>query len=75
MEKKNRYSLKSGSPALRYLGLSTQLLGAIGIGIFAGYKLDKWLHTLPVFSCVLPLLILAGFYIKLARQLNNRKKE
>jgi hypothetical protein len=41
---------------LRYAGLGTQLLVSIGIAVFIGLKADQWLHTLPLFSCVLPLL-------------------
>jgi Putative F0F1-ATPase subunit Ca2+/Mg2+ transporter len=53
---------------LRYASLGTQLLVAIGIGVFAGLKADNWLNTLPLFSCLLPLLILAGIFYKLAKE-------
>jgi len=58
---------------LRYAGLGTQMLVSIGIAVFIGLKADKWLHTLPLFSCVLPLLVLAVIFYKLMRQTDNNK--
>ena len=57
---------------LRYAGLGTQMLVSIGIAVFIGLKTDKWLHTLPLFSCVLPLLVLAVAFYKLMRQTGNK---
>ena len=45
----------------KYLGLATQLMVAIGLGVFAGLKLDKWLaFKFPLLVWVLPLLILSA---------------
>ena len=60
---------------LKYAGLSTQLLAATGLGVFAGLKADKWLHTSPLFSCVLPLLILSGIFYKLIRETGRKGKD
>ncbi len=49
----------------RYSGLVFQMLAIIGIGVFGGIKIDKWLQTsFPVFTVVLSLLsvILAIYY-------------
>ena len=59
---------------LRYAGLGTQMLVSIGIAVFIGLKADKWLHTLPLFSCVLPLLVLAVIFYKLMRQTENKSE-
>lgn len=53
---------------MRYASLGTQLLVAIGLSVFIGIKLDKWLHTSPLLSCALPLLVLTVIFYKLARE-------
>jgi F0F1-type ATP synthase assembly protein I len=65
----------SNNDLLRYAGLASQLLAAIGLAVFAGLKADQWLHTSPVFTCVLPLLALGAFFYKLARDTGKQKKD
>lgn len=60
---------------MRYASLGTQLLAAIGLSVFIGIKLDKWLHTSPLLTCILPLLVLAGIFYKLARETKPPKNE
>jgi F0F1-type ATP synthase assembly protein I len=60
---------------LRYASLGTQMLVAIGIAVFIGLKADGWLHTMPLFSCALPLLVLVGIFYKLMRETGNKKKD
>ena len=60
---------------LRYAGLGSQLLVAIGLALFAGLKLDKWLHTSPLFTVALPLLILFGIFYKLVRETGKSKND
>ena len=60
---------------MRYAGLGTQLLVSIGIAVFIGLKADKWLHTSPIFSCTLPLLVLFGIFYKIMRQTGNKNEE
>lgn len=41
----------------RYSSLALQMLVIIGLGVFAGVKLDEWLHLgFPVFTLVLSVL-------------------
>lgn len=49
---------------LRYSGLGFQLAGAVGLGFFIGYELDKWQKTKePYYTLVFTMLFLAaGFY-------------
>ncbi len=56
----------------RYASLGTQILAGLAIAVFAGLKLDRWLHTLPLFSCALPLLVLGGIFYKLLRDTGNK---
>ncbi len=72
MKKKRPSSSNYKRDMLRYAGLGTQMLVSIGIAVFIGLKTDKWLHTLPLFSCVLPLLVLAVIFYKLMRQTGNK---
>lgn len=59
---------------MKYASLGTQLLVAIGLAVFAGLKLDQWLHVSPLFACVLPLLILSVIFYKLFRETGRKKK-
>jgi len=77
MKKKRKRSFSSNSQKdiLRYAGLGTQMLVSIGIAVFIGIKADQWLHTMPLFSCVLPLVILFAIFYKLMRQTDNKSKD
>jgi len=60
---------------MQYASLGTQLLVAIGLGVFVGLKADKWLHTSPLFSAALPLLVLSLMFYKLYRETSRQKKD
>ena len=72
-KRKKPFSNNNQKDILRYAGLGTQLLVAIGIAEFIGLKADQWLHTLPLFSCLLPLVVLLAIFYKLMRQTDNNK--
>lgn len=55
--------------------MGTQLLVSIGLAVFVGLKADKWLHTLPLFVCALPLLTLIGIFYKLIRDTAKPPKD
>lgn len=40
----------------KYSSIAFQMLAIILLGVFGGYKLDRWLNTLPVFTVILSLL-------------------
>jgi len=49
----------SKNEALKYAGMGTQMLIAIGIGVFIGKKLDAYFQTeRPVYTAVLALVFL-----------------
>lgn len=60
---------------MRYAGLATQLLVAIGLAVFAGIKADNWLHTSPLLTCVLPLLTLIAIFYKLIKETSKPRKK
>ncbi len=68
-------SNNSNRDLMRYASLGTQMLVAIGLAVFVGLKADKWLHTLPLLSCVLPLLTLIAIFYKLMRETAKPPKD
>jgi F0F1-type ATP synthase assembly protein I len=60
---------------LRFASLGTQLFAALGLAVFIGLKADKWLNTLPLLSCVLPLLTLIAIFYKLMRETAKPPKD
>ncbi len=50
---------------MRYATMGTQMLVIIGIGVFGGYNLDKWLEfKVPVFTLLLSLgSVAAAIYL------------
>jgi F0F1-type ATP synthase assembly protein I len=70
-----RQSPTNNKALLRYAGLGTQLLVAIGLALFAGLKADKWLHTSPLFTAALPLLVLILIFYKLIRETGKPKND
>jgi Na+/glutamate symporter len=69
---------KSKSDLMRYAGLGMQLFVSLGLAVFAGYKLDKWLAVrFPIFVWVLPLIVLFLLIYKLIKETskkNNNEK-
>jgi len=59
---------------LKYAGLTTQIFAGLGLAIFIGIKLDKWLHiSFPVLVWVLPLLVIVSLIYKLIKETGRRK--
>ena len=65
----------SNRELIRYAGLGTQILVALGLAVFAGLKGDKWMHTSPLLVCLLPLLILVVIFYKLMRETAKPPKD
>lgn len=65
---------KANNQLMRYAGLATQFFVGIGLGVFVGIRLDKWLKLVtPVFVWVLPLLIIIGVIIAIVKDTTPRK--
>ena len=64
MKEENPIKKKPNNDYLRYSGLGFQLAATIGLGVFIGVELDKWLKTSkPWFTIGCSLLFLVvGFY-------------
>ena len=68
---------KSGntSELMRYAGLGAQIFVSLGIAVFIGLKLDKWLNLrFPLLVCLLPFLVLIGMIYNLIKQTSKKKK-
>ena len=58
----------------RYAGLAMQFLVSIGIGVFVGLKVDKWLHfSIPLLVWLLPLLIIIGLMYNILKETSKKK--
>ena len=63
-----------GNDLLRYAGLGGQILVALGIAVFAGYKIDKWLKIpFPLLVWLLPLLVVSMMIYKLIKDTSKKK--
>lgn len=43
----------------RYSGMAVQMLAIILAGVFAGFKLDQWLHSGPLMTVILSIVSVA----------------
>jgi F0F1-type ATP synthase assembly protein I len=75
MDNRRQSPINNNKDLLRYAGLGTQLLVAIGLAVFAGLKADKWLRTSPLFTAALPLLVLVVIFYKLVRETGKPKND
>jgi len=58
---------------MKYAGLGMQIFVSLGLAVFAGYKIDKWINMrFPVFVWVLPLIVLFLMIFKLIRETSKR---
>ena len=59
---------------LKYAGLGTQIIVALGLAVFFGLKLDeKFRFSFPLLVWVLPLLVITAIIIKVIRDTSNKK--
>jgi hypothetical protein len=62
------------SDLMRYAGLGSQILVSLGMAVFAGYKIDKWLKIpLPLLVWLLPLIVLIAMIYKLIKETSGKK--
>lgn len=57
----------------KYAGMAMQFFISIGVAVFIGMKLDKWMSvSVPVWAWLLPLLVIAGIIIKVFRDTTSK---
>jgi F0F1-type ATP synthase assembly protein I len=71
----NKKSYRSNrSYLMQYAGLASQLMAALALGVFIGYKLDAWIvFSFPVFIWALPLVFLIVMFVKIFKDTSRKK--
>ncbi len=73
MESKQR-SNKNYSDLLRYASMGTQIFVALGLAVFIGFKVDKWLKiSAPLLVLILPVIVLVGMIYKIVKETSKQK--
>ena len=54
-----------------YSGIAFQMLGTIGLGVYAGLKLDEWRGTQPLWTIVLSMTAIGASLYLFIRQLTR----
>ena len=64
---------KSKSDLMRYAGLGMQLFVSLGLAVFVGYRVDRWVGmNFPVLVWALPLVVLFLIIYKLVKETSKR---
>jgi hypothetical protein len=51
---------------LKYAGMATQFLATLGVAIFMGYKIDRYLQwKFPLLTLLLPIIALTSLLYKI----------
>ena len=57
----------------KYIGLTSQIMIALLIGVFIGWKTDSWLSfSIPLFVVVLPLLIIVAIIWQIIKDTSKK---
>lgn len=65
---------KGGNDLLRYAGLGGQIFASLGLAVFVGYKVDKWVGSpIPLLVWILPLGVLSVMIYKLIKDTSKGK--
>jgi chromate transport protein ChrA len=73
MESKQR-SNNNYSDLLRYASMGTQIFVALGLAVFVGLKVDKWLKiSAPLLVLILPVIVLVGIIYKIVKETSKQK--
>ena len=73
MESKQR-SNNNYSDLLRYASLGTQIFVGLGLAVFVGLKVDKWLKiSAPLLVLIFPVIVLVGIIYKIVRETSKQK--
>jgi hypothetical protein len=66
----------STSDLMRYAGLGAQIFVSLGLAVFVGYKLDRWMKlSIPVFVWLLPFVVLCMMIYKLIKETSKKNKD
>ncbi|BAV08459.1 hypothetical protein FLA_4500 [Filimonas lacunae] len=58
-----------------YAGLAFQLLAALGVAVWAGIRLDRWMVAkVPLMVWILPLLVIIAVIVKVIKDTERKSK-
>jgi len=54
--------------------MGTQIFVALGLAVFVGVKVDKWLKiSAPLLVLILPVIVLVGIIYKIVKETSKQK--
>ena len=69
-------SNKNYSDLLRYASMGTQIFVSLGLAVFVGLKVDKWLKiSAPLLVLVLPVIVLVGIIYKIVKETSKKDSD
>lgn len=64
----------NNSDLMRYAGLGAQIFVSLGLAVFAGFRLDKWIgFSFPLLVWLLPFVVLGVMIYKLVKETSKKK--
>jgi branched-subunit amino acid permease len=61
---------------MRYAGLGAQFFVSLGLAVFAGYKIDKWIHiSIPLLVWLFPFIVLCVMIYNLIKETSKRNNK
>jgi type IV secretory pathway TrbD component len=58
---------------LKYAGITMQMIVGLGVGVYAGLKLDDWLHfSMPLLVWMIPLAIIVAMIWQLIKDTSKK---
>jgi hypothetical protein len=74
MESRQPPNKNNYSDLFRYASLGTQIFVALGLAVFIGLKVDRWLKiSAPLLVLVLPVIVLVGIIYKIVKETSKQK--
>lgn len=68
-----RHATEKTTSIVQYSGIAFQMLGTIGLGVYAGLKLDEWQgNRRPIWTIVLSLTAIGASLYLFIRQLTRK---
>lgn len=66
-------SPKNKKLLLKYAGFTMQMLAGLALAVFAGLKLDEWLHfSTPLLVWMLPLLVIGAMIYQVIKDTSKK---
>jgi hypothetical protein len=74
MEKQRKQT--NNNDLMRYAGLGAQFFVALGLAVFAGYKIDKWFRiSIPLLVWLFPFIVLCAMIYNLIKETSKRNNK